>query len=52
MVISSPEMAKETKPGQFLEIRVVDDIEPLLRRPNKYDTMLMKAKENSNSYFK
>jgi len=33
MVISSPEMAKETKPGQFLEIRVVDDIEPLLRRP-------------------
>ena len=33
MVISSPEMAKETKPGQFLEIRVVDNIEPLLRRP-------------------
>lgn len=33
MVISAPEMAKETKPGQFLEIRVVDDIEPLLRRP-------------------
>lgn len=33
MVISSPEMAKGAKPGQFLEIRVVDDIEPLLRRP-------------------
>lgn len=33
MIISSPEMAKEAKPGQFLEIRVVDNIEPLLRRP-------------------
>ena len=33
MTISAPEIAKAAKPGQFLEIRVVDNIEPLLRRP-------------------
>ena len=33
MTISAPEIAKTAKPGQFLEIRVVDNIEPLLRRP-------------------
>lgn len=33
MVIESKEIAKEAKPGQFLEIRVIDNIEPLLRRP-------------------
>ena len=31
--IQSKEMANEAKPGQFLEIRVNDDIEPFLRRP-------------------
>lgn len=33
MTILAPEIAKTAKPGQFLEIRVVDNIEPLLRRP-------------------
>ncbi len=33
MTILAPEIAKSAKPGQFLEIRVVDNIEPLLRRP-------------------
>lgn len=33
ITIASNEIAKEAKPGQFLEIRVVDNIEPLLRRP-------------------
>lgn len=31
--IKSTEIAKEAKPGQFLEIRVADTISPLLRRP-------------------
>lgn len=31
--IKSEKMAKEALPGQFLEIRVNDDIEPFLRRP-------------------
>lgn len=31
--VEQKEMAKSAKPGQFLEIRVVDGIEPLLRRP-------------------
>lgn len=31
--IQSEEMAKMALPGQFLEIRVNDDIEPFLRRP-------------------
>ena len=31
--IESEEIAKNAKPGQFLEIRVTDEIEPLLRRP-------------------
>jgi dihydroorotate dehydrogenase electron transfer subunit len=33
MTIVAPEIAKEAKPGQFLNIRVIDNIEPLLRRP-------------------
>lgn len=32
-VIQSEKMSKEALPGQFLEIRVNDDIEPFLRRP-------------------
>lgn len=32
MIIESQEIAKQAKPGQFLEIRVIDNIEPLLRR--------------------
>ena len=31
--IKSEKMANEAKPGQFLEIKVTDDIEPFLRRP-------------------
>ena len=31
--IEAEEIAKCAKPGQFLEIRVTDEIEPLLRRP-------------------
>lgn len=31
--IKSEKMANEAKPGQFLEIRVTDTIEPFLRRP-------------------
>ena len=31
--IKTNHIANEAKPGQFLEIRVVDDIEPFLRRP-------------------
>ena len=31
--ISTENIAKEAKPGQFLEIRVSDEIEPFLRRP-------------------
>ena len=33
IVIESPEIAKETKPGQFLHIRVGRGLDPLLRRP-------------------
>lgn len=33
IAFSSEEMAKVALPGQFLEIRVNDDIEPFLRRP-------------------
>ena len=33
ITILSKEIGEDAKPGQFLEIRVVDDIEPLLRRP-------------------
>ena len=33
IIISSKEISKTAKPGQFLNIRVVDNIEPLLRRP-------------------
>lgn len=33
MTIESKEISKSAKPGQFLDIRVVDNIEPLLRRP-------------------
>ena len=33
ITILSEEIAKMAKPGQFLNIRVTDDIEPLLRRP-------------------
>lgn len=33
MTISSKEIAKVAMPGQFLNIRVIDNIEPLLRRP-------------------
>lgn len=33
MCIKSTEIAESAKPGQFLEIRVVDNVEPLLRRP-------------------
>lgn len=32
-VVKSDKMAEEALPGQFLEIRVNDDIEPFLRRP-------------------
>lgn len=31
--VKQEEMAKDAKPGQFIEIRVADGIEPLLRRP-------------------
>ena len=31
--INSKEIADNAKPGNFLEIRVSDNIEPLLRRP-------------------
>ena len=31
--IKTEHIAKEAKPGQFLEIRVSDEIEPFLRRP-------------------
>lgn len=31
--VQAEEMAKTAKPGQFLEIKVSDEIEPLLRRP-------------------
>lgn len=31
--VDSKEIAKEAKPGQFLNIRVSNEIEPLLRRP-------------------
>jgi len=31
--VEAPEIAKTAKPGQFLEIRVSDSIEPFLRRP-------------------
>lgn len=33
MIIKANQIASEANPGQFLEIRVVDNIEPLLRRP-------------------
>lgn len=31
--IKADEIVKDSKPGQFIEIRVIDQIEPLLRRP-------------------
>lgn len=31
--IKADEIVKDAKPGQFIEIRVIDNIEPLLRRP-------------------
>lgn len=31
--VKAPEVAKEARPGQFLEIRVIENITPLLRRP-------------------
>lgn len=31
--IEANQIAKDAKPGQFIEIRVLDNIEPLLRRP-------------------
>ena len=31
--IKTDKIAKEAKPGQFLEIRVSDSVEPFLRRP-------------------
>ena len=31
--VKSEELVKEAKAGQFLEIKVTDDVEPLLRRP-------------------
>ncbi len=31
--VEAEDIAKNAKPGQFLEIRVTDEIEPLLRRP-------------------
>ena len=31
--VEAKEVAKDAKPGQFIEIRVSDEIEPLLRRP-------------------
>lgn len=33
MTLKSPEIVGSAKPGQFVEIRVVDNIDPLLRRP-------------------
>ena len=33
MTVLSKEIANSAKPGQFLDIRVTDNIEPLLRRP-------------------
>lgn len=32
-IIEAPEISKQAMPGQFLEIRVIDKIDPLLRRP-------------------
>lgn len=47
-VISSKEIADTAKPGQFLEIRVSDNIDPFLRRPiSIYDI----NKENSSLTF-
>ena len=31
--VKSEELAKNAKAGQFLEIKVTEDVEPLLRRP-------------------
>lgn len=31
--VHAPEVAKEARPGQFVEIRVIENITPLLRRP-------------------
>ncbi len=31
--VKAPEIVESAKPGQFIEIRVIDNIEPLLRRP-------------------
>ena len=44
--IQSEEMAKMALPGQFLEIRVNDDIEPFLRRP-----ISRQAKKRIGVYF-
>lgn len=33
LVIDAPEIARQTKPGQFVHIRINDSLEPLLRRP-------------------
>ncbi|MBP2637605.1 MAG: pyrK 2 [Firmicutes bacterium] len=33
LVIAAPEIARQTKPGQFVHIRINDSLEPLLRRP-------------------
>ena len=31
--VKAPEIVKQAKPGNFIEVRVIDAIEPLLRRP-------------------
>ena len=33
LVIHSPELAENTKPGQFIMMKVGDNYDPLLRRP-------------------
>ena len=33
LVVAVPEIAKQTKPGQFVHIKINDSLEPLLRRP-------------------
>lgn len=33
MVLQVPEIAKEARPGQFVNLRLSDKLDPLLRRP-------------------
>ena len=44
--LSAPEIAKTALPGQFVNIKVSEGIEPLLRRP----LSIHKTKEKKNCY--